>query len=276
MVKSQSLFWCITVYDDQEFTDLFNDERITYIVGQREKCPETGRLHYQIYAEFRSRIRFTTLKKSYPTSHFESRLGTQDEAIEYCIKQESSIEGSKFERGEKRKSQQGKRSDLEQMKQYIDEGHNLKEISNTYFSNFLRYNKGINLYMNMNNDRCINTNKQVIWIYGSPGSGKTRYVYDSEDIDDIYSCFSLKWFCGYSNHKVLLIDDFDTSYDGFELRRFLKLLDIYPITMETKGSSVKVNPERIYITSNRNPDDIFLSNSPVIRRITRIIKMGDQ
>ena len=87
---------------------------------------------------------------------------------------------------------------------------------------------------------------QVIWIYGSSGKGKTKKVYDDNKDEDIFTPINFKWWEGYDGHKTVLIDDIRKDFCKFH--ELLKLLDIYPFRVETKGGSRQVQFNKLYIT----------------------------
>lgn len=70
-----------------------NDDRVSYTVGQREQCPDTGRMHLQLYIEYREPVRFTRLIRQCGLprgcGHAERRRGTAAEAIGYCSKDDT-------------------------------------------------------------------------------------------------------------------------------------------------------------------------------------------
>lgn len=57
------------------------EHKFTYLVGQREKCPETGREHIQGYVEFEHPQRMDAVKKAIGDAgaHLEVRKGTRDQ-----------------------------------------------------------------------------------------------------------------------------------------------------------------------------------------------------
>jgi len=65
-----------------------------YLTYQRERCPDTGRLHWQSYCEFKRDQRLTTIQKllAIGKSHCEKRGGQPSEAAKYCQKEDSRIE----------------------------------------------------------------------------------------------------------------------------------------------------------------------------------------
>lgn len=74
---------------------------VQYVVWQYEKCPTTGALHIQGYAEFLKPCRIAGARKLLslpPTTHFEARRGTKEEARNYCMKEETRVDGP-YERG---------------------------------------------------------------------------------------------------------------------------------------------------------------------------------
>lgn len=99
--------WCFTLFGDENVTGILpgaylkSIENITnkkgdgicrYIIQQREKCPESGKIHIQGYAEFVSPVRFSVLQKHFGEKcHCEPRKGTQEEAINYCKKEDSRV-----------------------------------------------------------------------------------------------------------------------------------------------------------------------------------------
>ncbi len=112
----------------------------------------------------------------------------------------------------------------------------------------------------------------VIWIYGSTGIGKTRFVYDN--FTDIYPSDNSKWFDGYEQNKVILIDDYRCDYIKFHT--LLRFIDRYPFTRELKGSTIQINSKYIIFTSPKPPLLMWVNRTPedikqLIRRIDYII-----
>ena len=65
---------------------LFADAK--YSVHQVEKAA-SGLIHLQGYIEFKNQKQFKTLKKNYPEIHWEVRKGTQQQARDYCMKEDT-------------------------------------------------------------------------------------------------------------------------------------------------------------------------------------------
>lgn len=116
----QSRTACLTVwnYTHDPSSVPFDDEVIRYAVWQREKCPDTGKQHLQMYAEAAKPLTLKQWKRAVgdEKAHVEKRRGTREQAIEYCKKKESRDEETFHEFGEFRVAQ-GRRSDLDAKKE---------------------------------------------------------------------------------------------------------------------------------------------------------------
>lgn len=268
--KKNSRNWCFTAYSKP---DIKSHDDIIYYIYQSEICPTTKRLHYQGYAEFSKPQSMKMIKKLFNdnTIHLGIRKGNQEQAINYCKKKATSVPGSQIEYGTP--TQQGKRNDIKEIIKLP-----IKTIIEDHPEFYLRYNKGINDIKNRSYKPQLRLDIKVILLHGKPGSGKTRYVYDNHDIEDIYKLNTNSngtlWFDGYDNQSVLLIDDFKGWIKYTEL---LTLLDIYPYRCQLKGSYIYANWKTVYITSNYDIDEWYSKTDYSIdalkRRVTEIKKI---
>lgn len=120
------------------------------------------------------------------------------------------------------------------------------------------------------------------WVFGEPNTGKStlaqKFFEDNYPGEKVYwKEARSKWFDGItSDHSCLLIEDPDRQ--DFERPGFWKrLLDKFPIRVETKGSSVVIRPKCIIITSNHAPEDCFsgvdlaaMMSRMVVKRATKV------
>lgn len=112
----------------------------------------------------------------------------------------------------------------------------------------------------------------VIWIWGPTGTGKTRHVFEEEkeNLSDLWvSSLNLKWFLGYDAQSVTLFDDF--REEMCPLFALLRLLDRYPIDVEVKGGHRSLVAKKMYITSNKPPEDVYKAAGEDIRQLRRRI-----
>ena len=156
------------------------------------------------------------------------------------------------------------------IKTMIDEGKSDKDIADEYFGSFVRYNKGFTLYRELSRAN-VAREVQVFVLWGRPGTGKTRIIFETYPNVWIASDPTLQWFDGYEGQDTLLLDD----YRGDAKSAFmLRLLDRYPLKVPVKGSFKAWLPTRIFITSNIAPpfghDDVA---EPFRRRVKHVIKL---
>lgn len=112
------------------------NREIRFCVFQFE---QVSNLHIQMYVELRGKISWKQMKKLcnefYPGAHVDPRFGTQDQATKYCTKEESRVFGP-FKYGHQK--QQGKRSDLCEIYEDLEEGFTVAEVLHTHKHNAMR------------------------------------------------------------------------------------------------------------------------------------------
>ncbi len=92
----------------------------------------------------------------------------------------------------------------------------------------------------------------VVLMYGKTGTGKTKFCYDRFPALYRKPC-DTRWFDGYVNQEVLLLDDFGGAMSKMGLLYLLQLLDRYPLLVEAKGKYVSLQATTILITTNYHP-----------------------
>ena len=171
----------------------------------------------------------------------------------------------------------GRRKDVEEIQQMLDDRVPMREVAQANFGLYLRSHRAYERYQQlMLEPRDPETSAPiVIWLYGSTGAGKTRYPYRHHRASDIYPKPPGQWFDGYTQQPVVLLDDFDPSHINF--RNLLHLLDRYPHQVPVKGGFVQFNSKFIYITSDRHPRELYPNPreySQLLRRMESVIDMS--
>lgn len=258
--QPRSRNYVFTLFDWTQL--VFDYEHMSYLVYQIEKAPETGRLHAQGYVELHNAKTFSALQKVIGKAHLESRKGTAKQAREYCMKEESRVEGP-WEFGEI--SQQGKRNDIEKVVALVKEGATLEKISQEAPNEALKFSRGI-VFLRQNLDVPQPRQKPKIWyIWGDSGVGKSKWT--RENFPDAYIANDCQnaWFDGYDRHKTVVFDEFDGNFPRLTM---LRLLDYGAIRLPIKGGYVTIHADQFVFTSNKSPEEIYHGHPAWLRRIS--------
>jgi len=115
---SRARAWVFTVNnpDNRLSLEAFDPE-LKYGVYQLERG-EQGTPHYQGYLEFINPVSMAQVKNNLPTAHLERRKGTAVQARDYAMKLETREDGP-WEFGEFSAPAPGKRTDIQDMKDFI-------------------------------------------------------------------------------------------------------------------------------------------------------------
>lgn len=248
---------------------------ISYACWQQE-IGENGNRHLQGYVECigKRSLRqlltipgFDTQAKGY-SIRFDVRRGTQQQAIQYCSKvDDTTVPDTFVEYGEKK--EQGKRSDLDEIKEKMDLGTSLKRISDEHFGSFIRYHRSFKVYKRIN-ARSRTSRTMILVLWGPSGCGKSRLA--RECFPDAFWKTNNKWWDDYEGDEAVVWDEFKGQYP---YRDLLRILDSTPLTVEVKGCSSQFNSKVVVFTSNFHPKDWYdpavigmsWENSPLRRRL---------
>jgi len=273
-------YWVFTENDEPEaFIESLNQEwplpGLSFVQGQLESAPVTGQLHFQGVVGCAKQVRLSQLKKLLsPTAHFEPMKGRIDQAIDYCSKDASRVDGP-FSWGDVPQKTQGKRNDLLAVQAHIADGASYEEIAESNFCEWVKYRNAFAEYIGIQKRSKslrgkIPCHVEVHW--GVPGSGKSTAV--SEKYPDAYHYSYNKgcWWPGYNGQDVVIIEEMQGFY--FQFSYLCLLLDIHPFSVENKGGFFPMCATKFIFTSNTDPQDWYIrakvNYGALDRRITEI------
>lgn len=256
-------FWCWTLnnYTDEQEAELKNavdrQSGVKYIVFGKE-VGEQGTPHLQGYAELSGSVIRNAAKKTIGPHcfgmHLEPRLGTADEAITYCKK-----DGDWFEAGTVAPGP-GKRTDLDSLYTELESGADMQSVSNSHFQLFLRYNRGIGMWLSLNQKREPRKCPRIHWMYGPSGSGKSTSARRlASEMEEDYFTVSTSptgtWWGGYSGQKVVVLDDLRAGW--FPHNVILRLFDSCQMTVPYHGGQAPLKAQTWIVTTNDPPHMLY-------------------
>jgi len=237
-----------------------------------EKCPTTGKKHYQAYGEFGRQVSFDKIKKLCPTSHFADSKGNAEQNITYCKK-----DGVFFSGGEP--SKQGKRTDIHKVKELVKSGATMEAIIEAMDEpNYQAIRTAEKLKQYLQPKR--NCKPHVVWFWGPTGSGKTRTAVETCEelkLDYWMSSGPLEPFWnGYDGQPAIILDDFRAQHCTFT--SLLRWLDRYEVHVNTKGGHTRLMATKIFVTSAYPPDEVYRTREDIgqlLRRIDEICHLSE-
>jgi len=108
----------------------------------------------------------------------------------------------------------------------------------------------------------------VFW--GATGTGKSRRAWDEAGFGAYPKDSRSKFWCGYSGHLNVVMDEFR---GGIDIAHLLKWFDRYPVIIETKGGATVLAATTFWVTSNIDPREWFPdidaeTKAALLRRLT--------
>lgn len=252
---------------------------------------ERGTKHIHIYFFRSSNIRFSTLKRRFPTAHIEEARGTASQNRDYIMKggkweltdkAKTSIEGTFAEFGELPIEAGDRPKKPPMMAEVIDmieagatDAEIIKAIPNaaSQVKNFPAIRAAINASKQQKFREI-----EVVYLYGATGTGKTRSIFASHEQRDIcritHYSQSGAIFDAYDSQDVLVFEEFASQ---IPLSEMLNYLDVYPIKLPARYADKTALYTKVYITSNLSldeqyPDEPTKRREALYRRITRIVE----
>jgi len=244
--RRQGFYWLLTV-PHAMFTP-YPISQATWIRGQLELgTGETGYLHWQIFVAF-------TVKKSLPGvkqifgDGIHAELSLSQAASEYVWKEETRVEGSQFEFGQ-RKFKRNCPADWDTVWENAIAGKLLSIESDVR----IRYYRTLRA-ISADYSRPVGMERTVYAFWGDTGTGKSRRAWSEAGAEAYPKDPASKFWCGYNGQESVIVDEFRGRIG---IDHMLRWLDRYPVNVEIKGASVPLVASRIWITSNLAPTQWF-------------------
>lgn len=260
--------WCFTYnnYTEEDYARICAIDCEYLIVG-KEVAPETGTRHLQGYVKFYNARYFTSIKALLgPAVHLEAAKGTPEENKEYCSKA-----GDYFEKGEV--PRKGRRTDLEKLAKMVCDGE-YEKIVTDYPKEIILHGKGLKLLKyEVDSSKVWTTieNKQVIWIYGPTGTGKTTKADEmTKDLKRYVKAGGTgKWWDGYQGQEAVILEELRPADIPDAL--LLQILDKRAVQIETKGGMTVLLARLIIVTTPLSPEQFWIGKPEDVKQLKRRI-----
>jgi len=266
-MSSKSRNWVFTL---NNYTDVFVSTlpslpptSCRYICVGKELAPGTGTPHLQGFIVFKNAVRFGTVQASLPGAHLEIARGTVSQCIAYCEKDGDFAEfGDRPLSASDKGNQESARWSLALS---LAKAGRFDDISPQIYIGHYRALHAIHADAMVVLDSCPTTTG--IWIMGPSGSGKSRAA--RTQFPELFPKPLNKWWDGYRDQEVVLLDDVDRSCSGW-IGNFLKIWgDHYSFIAEFKGKSRAIRPKRILVTSQYSICDLFSNDPELVTALER-------
>lgn len=242
--------FCFTLFKDFYFLDNIHSivEHVSYICGQWETCPDSGRVHIQGYCELKQQMTLNAIQNllSDDKFHVEYRRGTSQQARDYCMKDDTAIPNTFFEFGDI--SNQGRRTDLEIDYDIIQNGGSINDISPTnqirYYNSFKRLENGSVRPRTDAPDR--------LWIVGDVVK---TFIWVTQNYSDIFVYTDRTEWNGYHGQSVIYFSNF-TAWDG-SIDDFRLFLSGLPYKVRVLYDTININSKTIIFNSLYSPNKLL-------------------
>lgn len=225
-----------------------------------------GMKHLHVVLCGNSAIKFSTVKKFIGNkAHIEMTMGTKAQAEAYINKtgkfeEKGEVILAKAQVGEIH-GRQGQRSDIEQIREAINDGLNWQEIVrlNDHFYDTRMTAMIKNMYFDKRKQETpLKRSVGVHWVFGGSGSGKTGTVFQlaeqyGEDNIFIVSDYQAP-FDGYAGEKIIVMDEFRGQMS------YSVLLDVtegYKKQVHCRNANVWSLWSEVYITTIKTPEEVY-------------------
>lgn len=263
-----------------DYRSILDGIECRYIIAGEEVAPTTGTPHLQGYVYFENPRRASTVRRQLLGAHVVVARGSGAENKQYCSKTrpiDDVPNGVVYERGVVPLSN----SDKGTMER--DRYVRTWDLAKTGEIESIDADIRLRLYSSIKRVQrdYMPPGERIggpcgVWIYGSAGAGKSRSVLDA--FPDAYPKPRNNWWDGYQGEKVVIVDDidrFDVALGG-KLKHWA---DAYPFIGECKGSSLKIRPKRVFVTSQYQIEDIWQdqeTRQALMRRFVVVEKIEGQ
>lgn len=224
-----------------------------------DEIGEQGTPHTHLYLYAKHAIEFTAIKTRFYGSHIEAAKGSHKENRDYIRKEgkweetkkhETNLPDTFEESGELPPERTRRESFSEDVIHMIEDGATNAEILRNNPSTLTKLPHIERARQTLLEEKYRNTwrDVEVTYIFGPPGTGKTRSVMEKYGYANVFRVTNYNHpFDGYSGQDVILFDEFRSSLPVTEM---LNYLDGYPLMLPCRYADKVACYTKAYLISN--------------------------
>lgn len=248
--------------DHARITDILHRFSPSYFC-MADEIATTGTEHTHIFFCAPSPVRFSTIKKRFPTAHIEKAYGTPKENRDYITKSgqwadtgkaETSVPGTFEEWGTLPADNEDKAPEMFQLMRELRSGKSTMEVIEEHPNLAFRIREIELLRQTILAEKYSVEKRKldVTYLYGASGAGKTWGIFERHDPREIcritdYGGRNGVRFDTYRCQDVLVFEEFHSQ---IPIDSMLNHLDIYPHTLPARYTDRTACYTKVYITSN--------------------------
>lgn len=210
--------------------------------GTGDATTKSGYLHWQLVVCFERKVRLKAVRATFGPFHAEPTRS--DAASEYVWKDDTYVEGTRFELGKL----PIKRGDTKDWARILDAAKTARfddippDVLVRYYSSIKKISA----------EYCepLAIERKTVVYWGPTEYGKSKRAWEEATLKAYPKDPRSKFWDGYRDQQNVVIDEFR---GGIDIAHMLRWTDRYPVIVEIKGSSVVLQAKRIWITSNIPP-----------------------
>lgn len=264
---NKSRKWILTVNNPEKYgyTHDYIKEKIGQLKGVTYWCMsdevgEQGTPHTHIYLYAPAGVEFKTLKNKMDKPDIEKARGTSEQCRNYVFKEGKWLNDAKGETnkrdtheewGEMPVERPGKRNDLDELYEMIEQGQTNYQIISQQPKYINQFEKLDRIRQMVVEEKYKNTFREmeVTYIWGTTGAGKTRTIMEKYGYDKVYRVTDYKHpFDQYQQQDVVVFEEFRPG--SMSLTDMLNLLDGYPVVLPCRYSNKIACYTKVYILTN--------------------------
>lgn len=249
----------------QAYRDLYDPEAqdpvVRYLIFQYELAPTTGTPHLQGFIHLHNKHKTTWpvgIKRILPGNpNIKRANGSPMQNKTYCSKPETrdpAHADCPYEEFGTCIAGQGSRNRQREVAQMARDGKRIRLISEEDPDIVMRHFRGLQ-YLRQSRTQTVRQMPKLYIFWGDSRSGKSyqclKRAQDKYGPEEIYYHRGGKWWNDYDGHKCVIFNDF--THASITPTEFKKVVDETPHQVETKGGSVWLEFEELYISSNYPP-----------------------